>query len=222
VGKNKLLHFEEMKTFPNVFEPEYHEIKMGFKLKAKWKLDFFKNSNPIVLELGCGKGEYSVGLARKDPLKNFIGIDKKGARIWRGAKTSQEENINNVAFLRIKIEQLETCFDEGEISEIWITFPEPVPKKRKVKKRLTSPDYIEVYKRLLTKNGKVHLKTDNIDFFNYSLEVLAENNIPVDYKSFDLYDSGYEGDASLFQTYYEQKFLNEGVKINYLNFRLNE
>lgn len=218
MGKNKLQHFEENKTFPNFFQPTFDEFAEGYKFKGKWNRKFFNNSNPVVLELGCGKGEYSVGLAKKYPDKNFIGIDRKGARMWRGAKDSQLEEINNVAFLRTKVEQLSYFFGPEEISEIWITFPDPLPKKKRIRKRLTSPNFLNMYREILAKGGIVHLKTDNLEFFEFSLQILSENGIYVTFETYDLYDSGFEGDASSFYTYYEKKFLADGVKINYLNF----
>lgn len=219
MGKNKLAHFEENRTFPNVFQPEFREMEHDYPLKMVWGRNFFKNTNPLILELGCGKGEYTLGLAKRYPKSNFIGIDNKGARIWRGAKTSQLENIRNAAFLRIKIEQVPYCFGEDEVDEIWITFPDPVPKARKSKKRLTSGKFLDVYKSILKPGGLVHLKTDNAEFFNFTLESIKEFNIQLIFCSHDIYNSGYNGDASQIQTYYEEKYLKAGIDIKYLQFR---
>lgn len=220
MGKNKLAHFEENKTFPNFFQPEFDEMKDGYRLQGKWCRAFFGNAHPLVLELGCGKGEYTVGLAKKYPGINFVGIDKKGARMWRGGKTSQVENIANTAFLRVKVEQIGYCFGPNEVDEIWITFPEPVPKARRSKKRLTSVRFLELYRSLLKPGGIVHLKTDNSDFFDFTLETISALNCPLLYQTRDLYQSGYAGDAPQIQTHYETKFLKDGVRINYLKFRL--
>ena len=163
-GKRKLEHFAEMKTFPHVFEPELKEVfNTTYKMQGKWKSHFFKNENPLVLELGCGKGEYSIGMAEKFPNKNFIGIDIKGARMWRGAKTAQEENSTNVAFLRTRIEFIEACFGKGEVDEIWITFPDPQIKDRREKKRLTGPLFINRYRQFMKADGLVHLKIELIN-----------------------------------------------------------
>jgi len=175
-----------------------------------------------VLELGCGKGDYTVGLSVKYPNVNFMGVDRKGARMWRGAKTSQEENIQNVAFLRIKIEQLLYCFGNDEVDGIWITFPDPIPKERKSKRRLTSPQFLKKYRTILKPGGIIHLKTDNSDLFQYTIEVLKDQPVDILYQTFDLYNSDYDGDAPLIQTYYEKKYLVEGKPINYLKFRFNE
>ena len=156
--KRKLEHFAEMKTFPNVYEPDTEEVlRQDYFMKGQWRSKHFKNENPIVLELGCGKGEYSVGMGRKYPNKNFIGIDIKGARMWRGSKTALEENINNVAFLRTRIEFIESCFAKDEVDEIWITFPDPQPQSTRERKRLTSPIFINQYKKVLSENGLIHL-----------------------------------------------------------------
>jgi len=221
VGKNKLLHFEENRTFPHFFQPDFKDIKDGYKYRGNWGRSFFGNDHPIVVELGCGKGEYTVGLARKYPERNFIGIDKKGARMWRGAKTSHEEQVTNVAFLRLKIEQLGRCFASGEISEIWITFPDPVLKLRRMNKRLTAPRFLDMYRSILKPGGVVHLKTDNREFFSYTLDILKSGGINILYHTQDLYQSGFEGDAPQIQTYYEKKYLEERIPINYLKFNFD-
>ena len=174
MGKNKLQRFAENLTFDNFFQPTYDEISTGYFLKGKWASDFFKNNNPIVLELGCGKGEYSVGLARRYPDKNFIGLDIKGARMWRGCKTAVDENIQNIAFLRTRIELIEHYFAENEISEIWITFPDPQPRRIKENKRLTSPAFLKRYASILKKDLIIHLKTDAFLLYFYTMEIIKK------------------------------------------------
>lgn len=219
MGKNKLQHFEENKSFPHFFQPVFEEFKDGYELQGKWNKGFFQNDHPFVLELGCGKGEYTVGMARKYPGKNFLGVDIKGARMWRGAKTSDEEGLSNVAFLRMKIEQLIFCFGKHELDEIWITFPDPVPKIRQTRKRLTSPNFLRMYHQLLKPEGIIHVKTDSKEFYEYSLEYLSKWNFKLLYETSDLYQSGFEGDASEIQTYYEKKYLKDGTRIKYLQFK---
>src|SRR5688572_33160801 len=170
MAKNKLQRFAELRTFSNVHEFLFTERETDFKLKGKWNTDHFKNSNPIVLELGCGKGEYSNGLAEKYPNLNFIGVDIKGARIWRGSKTAQEKKLLNVAFLRTQIEFIESCFEKEEVSEIWITFPDPQPNKEK--KRLTHPVFLNRYKNILKQKGVIHLKTDSAELYEFTLETI--------------------------------------------------
>lgn len=178
MGKDKLRRFAEIETFANVYQ-----LEQGKALKGNWASAHFKNTNPIVLELACGKGEYSVNLARLFPEKNFIGVDYKGNRIWRGAKTAIEDGINNVAFLRIQIENLLDYFNEGEIDEIWITFPDPQPQDSREKKRLTFPAFLNRYKLVLKPGGNVNLKTDNDQLYAYTCEKVAELGLPVDRKS---------------------------------------
>jgi tRNA (guanine-N7-)-methyltransferase len=221
LGKNKLQRFAENLTFDNFFQPTYDEISTGYFLKGKWASDFFKNNNPIVLELGCGKGEYSVGLARRYPDKNFIGLDIKGARMWRGCKTSVDEHIQNIAFLRTRIELIEHYFAENEISEIWITFPDPQPRRIKENKRLTSPAFLKRYASILKTDGIIHLKTDAFLLYFYTIEIIKENNHHILISTDDLYHSGIEDDVMGIQTFYEQFFLAQGKKINYIKFQLN-
>lgn len=218
MGKNKLEHFAETATFPHFFQPDFETLNAGFEYQGCWKDEFFENDFPLCVELGCGKGEYTVGLARNHPECNYIGVDIKGARMWRGAKTSVEEDLLNVAFIRIKVEQLAYCFSDNELDEIWITFPDPHVKIRQERKRLTSPRFLEMYRKLLGQGGRIHLKTDNRPFFEYSLLTAEAEGCRVLFKTFDLYNSGFEGDACNFQTYYEKKFLQEKIPINYMIF----
>jgi len=220
--KKKLQRFAENETFKNMFQPTYDEVKDGYFMKGKWVKDFFKNNNPIILELGCGKGEYTVGLAEKYPLKNFIGIDLKGARMWRGCKTSNENNMENVAFIRSKINHIDKIFDNNEIEEIWITFPDPQPKNHREKKRLTSPQFLEKYKEILNQNGIIHLKTDNSFLFHYTLEIIQEYKHKLIFQTPDLYKSGITEDVILFKTFYEKMFLEKEIKIKYLKFSLSD
>ncbi len=177
MGKNKLARFAENKILPNVIQPTREEALEGFELKGKWRENFFKNDNPIVLELGCGKGEYSVGLAKTFPEKNFIGVDIKGARFWFGAKEAVESNMNNVAFLRTQIELVDYFFAENEVDEIWITFPDPQIKYKRTKHRLTHPDFLARYKKFLKPGGIIHLKTDSEFLHGYTLGYLQEQDM---------------------------------------------
>ena len=222
MGKGKLNNFSEMKTFTNVFQPGFDEVyEKEYKLKGLWKEQYFNNSNPVILELGCGKGEYTIGLAKKHPQYNFIGVDIKGARIWTGAKTALEENIDNVAFVRSRIEFIESFFGKDEVDEIWITFPDPQLKKRRNKKRLTGSRFLTMYRNFLIKDGLVHLKTDNKVLFSYTWELVKINNFDLISGTNDLYGSDFTGPAREFQTFYEKQFLEEGLKIRYLQFRIN-
>lgn len=220
MGKNKLARFAENETFANLFQLTYEQItKEGFALKGKWNEDFFKNDNPIVLELGCGKGEYTVGLAKKYPNKNFIGIDIKGARLWRGCKTSNEDKMNNVAFVRTHIQMIESYFAENEVSEIWITFPDPQLKKPN--KRLTCERFLKLYKNILKQDGIVHLKTDSQELYEYTKdEVLISSKREILYNTNDLYNSDFKEDVIEIQTFYEAMYLKIGKPITYLKFKL--
>ncbi len=220
--KRKLERFAQNSTFRHVFQPYYHELVSGFKLKGKWKSDFFGNENPVVLELGCGKGEFTVGLGQKYPEKNYIGIDVKGARMWRGANTANEENLKNVAFIRCKVEQLELLFSPGEVDEIWITFPNPQIKNTATKKRLTSPQFLKRYRKVAKNDTIIHLKTDNTGFFDYTLEVISEENLPLLYSSHDIYHSPDHEDVTSIQTHYEKLFAAQGETIKYLKFVLHK
>jgi tRNA (guanine-N7-)-methyltransferase len=220
VGKNKLARFAENETFANLFQLTYEQVtKEGFALKGKWNKEFFKNDNPIVLELGCGKGEYTVGLAKKYPNKNFIGIDIKGARLWRGCKTSNEDKMTNVAFVRTHIQMIESYFAQNEVSEIWITFPDPQLKKPN--KRLTCERFLKLYKNILKQDGIVHLKTDSQELYEFTKdEVLIPTKREILYNTNDLYNSDFKEDVIEIQTFYEAMYLKIGKPITYLKFRL--
>ena len=231
MAKHKLQHFAEIETFENVFHQVQHTEKVDdLELKGNWNREYFKNSNPLVLELGCGKGEYTLGLATNHPAKNFIGTDLKGNRIWRGAKTALENKMHNVAFLRTRIENISTCFATDEVDEIWITFPDPQPQKARIKKRLTSPPFLERYKKLLKPKGIIHLKTDNAPLYEYTLEVIKEHKLELLQGTNDLYaqlslhtaesTSNFPPETFSIQTFYEKKFFDKGFKICYLRFRL--
>jgi tRNA (guanine-N7-)-methyltransferase len=222
LGRTKLERFAENLTFDNFFQPTYDQIKDGYYLKGKWASDFFKNNNPLILELGCGKGEYTVGLAKKYPDKNFIGVDIKGARMWKGCKTSVEEKMTNVAFLRTRIELIEHFFGKNEVSEIWITFPDPQPRRIKENKRLTSPVFLKRYSNILDHNGIIHLKTDAFLLYYYTLEIIKEYNHRILFNTSDLYSTEEIIDAKNISTYYENIFLAQNKKINYIKFMLSK
>jgi tRNA (guanine-N7-)-methyltransferase len=221
MGKNKLKHFAENETFEKFIQPTLDKVKNKLQSSGKWSESLFGNNNPLVLELACGKGEYTVGLARNYPGKNFIGIDRKGARMWRGMKTAVEEQLPNVGFLRTRIDFLNSCFGRHEVSEIWITFPDPQLKYKKTMRRLTSPLFLKMYKEILTPDGKIHLKTDNPQLYKFTLETIREQNHHLILETNDLYNSGIKGEATEIQTYYEKIHLAEGLKIKYVVFSLN-
>jgi len=221
VGKDKLKRFEELKTFERVFQfPRklLHELP---PLKGQWNKSVFKREAPIIIELGCGRGEYTIGLSKQDPSKNYIGLDIKGARLWRGAKTSHEEQLTHVAFLRTSVELLPQFFEEGELDEIWITFPDPQPGLQRERRRLTHPDLLKIYRSLLGKNGILHLKTDSSSLFEYSLEVIPQEPGELLISTNDLYNNPPPGFNLDIKTTYEMKFLSQGMKINYLVYRFN-
>ena len=218
-SKNKLKRFRENETFENVIQPSRNEVLNGFSLAGNWK-DFFENDNPIVLELGCGKGEYSVALGRENPDKNFIGVDIKGARFWRGAKTALEEGLSNVAFLRTQIELIGRCFGPAEVSEIWITFPDPQIKYKRTKHRLITRSFLEKYQTILKRTGVVHLKTDSEFLHGYLLGLLHEGGHEVLYAHHDIYNSSSPPAVTTeIQTFYEKQYLDEGKPITYVCFR---
>jgi len=222
VGKRKLKQWAEMETFHHVFQPDPGDIFQNiFHLKGKWKEEFFKNHNPITLELGCGKGEYTISLSRRFPDRNFIGIDIKGARIWKGAKTALTENLKNVAFLRTPIELIESFFAQNEIDEIWITFPDPQIKKRRIKKRLTSARFLNTYQKIVSPKSRVHLKTDNKIMYDYTRNMIVYNNLSLVFSTEDLYAEPGADPVLSITTFYEQQFLEQNVPIKYLSFLLD-
>jgi tRNA (guanine-N7-)-methyltransferase len=223
LAKRKLQRFAENATFNHFFQPGWEELSAGFSLQGKWNAGFFGNNNPVIIEMGCGKGEYTIDLSTKYPDRNFIGIDKKGARMWKGAKTSNEEQRTNVAFLRIRAENIGMVFGPDEVDEIWITFPEPQPNSPRHSKRFTSPEFIRRYRQLLKPNGIIHLKTDSDLFYNYTLEVIGDGGHEILYNNSDLYSN--PGDPEVkdvidVQTHYEKIWLSQGSTIKYLRFKL--
>lgn len=215
--KRKLARFAENETFPHMFQPKMFPPE-DHVLKGNWCSSFFKNTNPVVLELGCGRGEYTVNLAEKFPDKNFIGIDWKGARLWRGAKTSHTNKMGNVAFLRIQIQNILNFFSRDEISEIWITFPDPQPQQSRERKRLTSPRFLNLYKQILIDGGFIHLKTDNKGLYDYTCEIVEAHKFRKLYATDNLYESGLNDELLGIKTTYEKMFLEQGSKICYLKF----
>ncbi len=220
--KNKLKHFAENLTYKNMFQPTFEELEEGYEMVGNWDKSFFKNQQPITLEVGCGKGEYTVGLGEMYPERNFIGIDIKGARMWRGCTDSNERNMTNVAFIRNHAQMLPKIFGKGEVDELWITFPDPQPKKSKANKRLTSPRFLEQYRTILKPGAIINFKTDNEPLFDYTLEVIEEEGHELLVSVKDLYNvEGFEVVKSI-KTFYEQKFSALGFAINYLQFKLKE
>jgi tRNA (guanine-N7-)-methyltransferase len=241
VGKNKLARWTELGSYDNVIQPLIGDIAdKDHPIKGRWNQDLFKNSNPIVLELGCGRGEYTIGLANAFPKNNYIGIDIKGARMWRGAKTANEQNLPNVAFLRTRIEFINSFFSEDEVDEIWITFPDPHPGGRNSNKRLTSPWFLNSYRKFVRDKGLIHLKTDNKELFDFTSKMVNFNELQTIFCTSDLYSSkistissensqedhlnsiSFYDDILSIRTHYEKIFLDAGLKINYLSFRLNK
>lgn len=223
-SKNKLKRFKENETFANVFQPTRKElVNQNYALKGNWNATYFKNSNPLVLELGCGKGEYSVALAQKYPNKNFIGIDIKGARFWRGAKTAIEKNIPNVAFIRTQIELIDCVFAENEIDEIWITFPDPQIKYKRTKHRMTNSVFLQKYKKILKKEGIVNLKTDSEFMHGYTLGLLHGEGHEVLYANHDVYkQEGSLEEVTSIQTFYEAQYLEQNKPITYIRFKIKD
>jgi len=220
-SKNKLKRFQENETFSNVIQPTRDEVTNGFSLKGKWS-EHFKNDNPIVLELGCGKGEYTVGLAKKFPNKNFIGIDIKGARFWKGAKMAIDENLSNVAFVRTQIELIDQVFGKEEITDIWITFPDPQIKYKRTKHRMTNQKFLDAYKKVLKPNGTINLKTDSEFMHGYTLGLLHGLGLEVHYSNHDIYkNEGSPAEVLEIQTFYENQYLEKGKAITFIRFSVN-
>ncbi|CAL2089406.1 tRNA (guanosine(46)-N7)-methyltransferase TrmB [Tenacibaculum sp. 190524A05c] len=220
-SKNKLKRFKENETFDNVIQPTREEVTGNFHLKGKWN-SFFKNDNPIVLELGCGKGEYTIALAKKNPDKNFIGIDIKGARFWRGAKTAIEGQMENVAFIRTQIELVDLIFAESEVDEIWITFPDPQIKYKRTKHRLTNSSFLKKYHHILKPNAYINLKTDSEFMHGYTLGLLHGEGHEVFHASHDVYKlKSSPEEVTETQTFYEKQYLEKDKAITYIKFRLN-
>ncbi|MBR9913337.1 MAG: tRNA (guanosine(46)-N7)-methyltransferase TrmB [Algicola sp.] len=221
-SKNKLKRFKENETFANVFQPKRHElVDANYKLKGNWNSEVFKNDNPLILELGCGRGEYTIALARKYPNKNFIGIDIKGARFWRGAKTAIEEQLTNAAFLRTQIELIDFAFGENEVDEIWITFPDPQIKYKRTKHRMTNSDFLKRYKTILKSDGIVNLKTDSEFMHGYTLGLLHGEGHEVLYANHNVYkQEGSPDEVTSIQTYYESQYLEHNKPITYIRFKI--
>jgi len=221
-SKNKLKRFKENETFVNVFQPKRDElVDSEYQLKGHWNATVFKNDKPLVLELGCGRGEYTVELARKFPNKNFIGIDIKGARFWRGAKTAIEDNLPNVAFIRTQIELVDFIFAQNEVDEIWITFPDPQIKYKRTKHRMTNSNFLKRYKTILKPDGVVNLKTDSEFMHGYTLGLLHGEGHEVLYANHDVYkQEGSPEEVTSIQTYYESQYLEHNKAITYIRFKI--
>ena len=221
---SKLEKFAELNTLPNCFNFFFEQLGEGFPMKGKWHSDVFKNTNPIVIELGCGQGEYTIGLSENNNTKNFIGVDIKGNRIWSGAKQAQEKNLTHVGFLRSRIDFIDRCFAENEVSEIWITFPDPQPQKTRERKRLTNPQFfLSRYKKILKPGGLVHLKTDSTSFYEYTMDVIKENKFNLLFSTNDLYKNCPPDREELtrIKTYYEKLFTSRGEDIKYCCFQIH-
>jgi tRNA (guanine-N7-)-methyltransferase len=215
--KSKLKRFEIIAGRENVIEPGKEIFKT---IKGNWNSEYFKRDKPITLELACGRGEYTVGMARLFPERNFIGVDKKGDRLWKGSTWAVEDQLANVAFLRTEILFIESFFEVGEVNEIWLTFPDPRPRIRDIKRRLSSSRYIEMYKKLLNPEGYFRFKTDNTDLFNFTLEELGYRNDLIDFEyTHDLYESSLRPECYDIKTKYEEMFAAKGEKIKYLRFK---
>ena len=222
MAKNKLKRFADMASYPNVIDAKFEDVfHSDFRLKGRWSEDVFGNNRPLVLELGCGKGEYSVALARKYPEKNFIGVDIKGSRMWVGATDALQNHLTNVAFLRTRIEFIRSSFAPGEVSEIWITFPDPQPQKSRTNKRLTSARFLQSYREILQPGGIIHLKTDSQFLYEYTCKIVELNDLHIISNTGDLYHSGFADDILSVQTYYEKMFMEKGFTIKYLKFEIS-
>jgi len=220
MGKNKLQRFAEIGEFENVLELTDFQENDRKKPRGRWKNSIFGNANPLVLELACGKGEYAVELARRNPEINYVGVDIKGARIWKGAKRALDEKLDNVRFLRIYIDHLDEYFGKEEVDEIWITFPDPYPRKSNRSKRLSSPKFLKIYQRVLKKDGIIHFKTDSDKLFNYTLQSLEQNDCAILDKVDDVHAERPDDPLLSITTYYEKMHLEEGRIIKYVSFKL--
>ena len=222
-SKNKLKRFIENESFSNVIQPSREELMLNkFKFKGNWNKLFFKNTNPIVVELGCGKGEYTINLAKRNPSVNYIGVDIKGARFWKGAKTANEENLDNVVFLRTQIELINCVFNIGEVSEIWLTFPDPQIKYQRRKHRLTNPTFLDLYKKIMNSKGIVHLKTDSEFLHGYTLGLLEGMSIIPLNSNHDIYKNLNAPEEVInIKTHYENIFSEQNKNISYLSFKFN-
>lgn len=219
MAKNKLAKFAEMDQLPNVFQPRHAEIfRTDYPLKGKWSQEVFRNNHPLILEIGCGKGEYTVELARLYPEKNFIGIDVKGARMWKGAKAAMETGMTNVAFLRMYAEMLESAFAPEEIAEIWITFPDP--QMAKARKRLTGSRFLTLYQKILAPGALIHLKTDSDFLYTYTSELIKANSLAPQVSTPDLYGCGLDDKILGIKTFYEKQWLSRGKTIKYIRFSI--
>ncbi len=221
-SKNKLKRFRENETFTNVFQPTREQVTTGdFEFRGQWNKNFFKNDHPIIIELGCGKGEYTTGLAEKHPEMNFIGIDIKGARFWRGAKTAETEGMENVAFVRTQIELIDYIFAPKEVSEIWITFPDPQIKYKRTKHRMTNPDFLALYKKILKDDGVINLKTDSEFMHGYTLGLLQGLGHEILYANHNVYkNEGSPEEVTGIQTFYEKQYLEVNKAITYIRFKI--
>jgi len=221
LAKKKILHFAENLTFKHLFQHPHQDLLADFPLKGKWHADYFHNDNPVTLELGCGKGEYTVNLALNHTDRNFIGMDIKGARLWKGCKMVEELGLKNVAFIRSRVEFLEYFFAGNEVEELWLTFPDPQPQSNRMQKRLTSSEFLEKYKNILRPQGIIHLKTDNEKLYKYTLVVIREHGHFLVFSSDDIYQMDTFHEATAIQTFYEELYRDEGTPIKYIEFKLN-
>jgi tRNA (guanine-N7-)-methyltransferase len=222
VGKNKLARWAELETFNNVIQPPKHEVlEKDHALKGKWRSEFFRNNNPLIVELGCGRGEYTTALSERFPSNNYIGVDIKGARMWRGAKTAHEKGLRNTAFIRTRIEFIGSFFDVDEVDEIWLTFPDPHPGKNNSNKRLTCPWFLNRYRSFVKDKGVIHLKTDNSELFSYTKRIAESNGLIILNATTDVHGEMKENETLSILTHYENLFMKTGSKISYLSFRLN-
>jgi tRNA (guanine-N7-)-methyltransferase len=221
LGKNKLKRWTEIDSYRHVFQPDFKEVfKKDFFLKGRWNDHFFKNPNPIILELGCGRGEYTTGLARMYPDRNFIGVDIKGARLWKGAYDAEHENLSNVAFIRSEIEVITSFFAHNEVAEIWITFPDPQLKQKRIKKRLTAPLFLNAYQTFLQADGVIHLKTDSQELYRFTNDLIKYNSLEIIASINDIYSQPDIAEPLNIRTHYEQIYIDRGLKITYTSFRL--